>query len=242
MDSSKQGNRERYDTGRRADKYERSRWRRELSDEIAAWAASSIATYTAAGPRVLVVGGGVGYKDRLMRDRLPGATVVGLDLGHAPLMERAETFGLALNVQGDMEQLPIATGAFDAACFFGALHHSGRPDETLSETRRVLKPGGCLILVEPVSLKMWLQGRRFEPVGDNVNFKFSTSFLRDAVQRAGFIIRRHEGGHIAPRLFAVVTGATERALFAGLTLDRLLLRRLPGARLIGGISFIAATR
>jgi len=239
--TSKEANRARYDRGQRADKYARSRWRRELGDDLAAWASRQVTDFGPKAPKMLFVGGGVGYKDRLVGRSVPGSSVIGVDIGFAPLTERASAFGLPLNIQGDMEQLPIRDGAMDVVCFFGALHHSAEPRRTLIETRRVLGPQGLLVLAEPVSLKMHFRGERFAPVGDNVNFKFSVKFLIEEVAAAGFTIRRHEATHIAGRLLAAVAGVSERVLLTGLRFDR-LIRGLPGARTIGGVALIAATR
>lgn len=239
--TSKEANRARYSEGLRADKYSRSRWRRELGDDLAAWSAAQIARYAGPSPRMLFVGGGVGYKDRRVGEAVPGSSVIGLDIGFTPLVERASVFGLPLNIQGDMEHLPVRTESMDAVCFFGALHHSAEPRRTLIETYRALKPGGCLVLTEPVSLKMLLQRRTFEPVGDNVNYKFSVRFLLDEVVAAGFTVRRHDTTHIAGRVLATVAGVNEGVLMAGLRIDR-AIRWIPGAHLVGGVALVAATR
>lgn len=47
----------------------------------------------------------------------------------------------------DGERLPFDDGAFDIACSMGVLHHIENPRPMISEIRRVLKPGGRIILM-----------------------------------------------------------------------------------------------
>ena len=50
--------------------------------------------------------------------------------------------------EGELERLPIEDSQLDAATLILALHHIGAPDEALKEARRVLKPGGRLLIVD----------------------------------------------------------------------------------------------
>ena len=56
-----------------------------------------------------------------------------------PLMEKHE--GLTF-LQGDAQELPMATGVFDAAVIAFGLLHLPSPMRCLAEVHRVLKPGG----------------------------------------------------------------------------------------------------
>jgi len=50
--------------------------------------------------------------------------------------------------RGDMEALPIADGTLDVAILALVLHHLPEPARALSEVRRVLKPGGRVLMVD----------------------------------------------------------------------------------------------
>lgn len=50
--------------------------------------------------------------------------------------------------QGDLEDLPLDDGQLDAAILFLALHHLPEPSRVLAEARRVLKPGGRLLVID----------------------------------------------------------------------------------------------
>lgn len=49
---------------------------------------------------------------------------------------------------GDLERLPIEEGRLDAATLVLALHHQPEPGRVLAEVRRVLAPGGRLLVVD----------------------------------------------------------------------------------------------
>jgi ubiquinone/menaquinone biosynthesis C-methylase UbiE/DNA-binding HxlR family transcriptional regulator len=50
--------------------------------------------------------------------------------------------------QGDMEDLPIASGEVDLVLMHQVLHHALHPAQALEEAHRILKPGGRLVLLD----------------------------------------------------------------------------------------------
>jgi demethylmenaquinone methyltransferase/2-methoxy-6-polyprenyl-1,4-benzoquinol methylase len=101
-----------------------------------------------AGMRVLDVGTGTGLLAREIA-RITGspASVVGLDPSHAMMMAGRALTGVPL-VQGLGEALPFASGHFDFLTMGYALRHVADLDQTFDEYRRVLKPGGRILLLE----------------------------------------------------------------------------------------------
>ena len=98
------------------------------------------------GGPVLDVGcGPAGHVGRFLADR--GARVVGVDL--AP---RSLTVARRLNdptlafVAADMVALPVASGACAAVVAFYSLIYEADPSAALVELRRVLRPGGALLV------------------------------------------------------------------------------------------------
>ncbi len=97
------------------------------------------------GP-VLDVGPSGGLLARLLRDR--GRKVVGLD-------NSAEAAGIAWRVNGvpvvagDLLAAPFAEGSFAVVTMFHVLEHVEQPGEFLDAARRLLKPGGRLIVQVP---------------------------------------------------------------------------------------------
>ncbi|NEE21973.1 class I SAM-dependent methyltransferase, partial [Streptomyces sp. SID7499] len=63
---------------------------------------------------------------------------------------------MGLVVRGELEHggLPLADGCADAVLFSEILEHLVDPDQALDELRRVLRPGGHLMLSTP-NLAAW---------------------------------------------------------------------------------------
>jgi SAM-dependent methyltransferase len=103
-------------------------------------------------------------RDRLeaaAREIAPGSLVLDAGAGecpHAPLFAHTRYIKMdrgigdaawdysGIDVQGDIQALPFATGAFDAVVNIQVLEHLNEPSDAVREMARVLKPGGRLIL------------------------------------------------------------------------------------------------
>lgn len=121
------------------------------ADDCEPWAFSDeIHGYsTSAGKRVLDVGCGNGYV--LAQYAKFGADVAGVDLTQTAIDLSNKRFALA-GLKGDFrvtdgERLPFPDASFDIACSMGVLHHIEDPRPMIAEMRRVLKPGGRIILM-----------------------------------------------------------------------------------------------
>jgi ArsR family transcriptional regulator len=49
---------------------------------------------------------------------------------------------------GDLEELPLEAGEADVAMFHQSLHHALHPAKAVEEARRVLKPGGRIVILD----------------------------------------------------------------------------------------------
>ncbi len=101
--------------------------------------------------RVLDVGCGTGVFASRIREALPNAQVVGIDLVRGMLAKGAERWKRhadgVIAIQADSERLPFAWGTFDVVTCANSFHHYPHQDRAVDEMRRVLKPGGRLMLV-----------------------------------------------------------------------------------------------
>ncbi len=121
------------------------------ADDCEPWAFSNeIHGYSGSkGMRVLDVGCGNGYV--LSQYARFGAEVAGVDLTETALDLSRKRFALA-NLRGDFrvtdgDRLPFDDESFDIVCSMGVLHHIADPRPMIAEMRRVLKPGGQIILM-----------------------------------------------------------------------------------------------
>lgn len=73
--------------------------------------------------------------------------VIGLDLSEAMLAEVRRSLDIPL-IQGLAERLPLADGSVDFIAMGYALRHVADLTATFREFRRVLKPGGTVLLLE----------------------------------------------------------------------------------------------
>ncbi|MFH9350353.1 methyltransferase domain-containing protein [Kitasatospora sp. NPDC017646] len=109
-----------------------------------------------AGSRVLDAGCGAGVVARAMATRF-GLLVTGVDVLDFHLAEarrlsaRAALADRTVFSWGDYHELPFRDGEFDGAYSMETLVHSYQPARALAEFHRVLRPGGRLVLLGPMS-------------------------------------------------------------------------------------------
>ncbi len=102
-------------------------------------------------PRWLDLGCGTGG-NLAMLDALSPALVVGTDLSPIAMAFASKKAPHASIVGADISRtLPYADASFDVVTIFNVLCHNWIKDETevLAECRRVLRPGGLLLVTEP---------------------------------------------------------------------------------------------
>jgi ubiquinone/menaquinone biosynthesis C-methylase UbiE len=140
----------------------------------------------APGERVLEVGPGTGYYTlEVARHLEPGGQIDAVDLQQAMLdemMRRARARGLSnvVLVQGDAQRMPFPDATFDAAFLVATLGEVPDRDRALRELRRVLKPGGRLIVGE----------------GQPDPHMVPLAALRRESGAAGLHYQHHEGGRL----------------------------------------------
>lgn len=130
---------------------------------------------------VLDIGGGTGVWTQILRQNVVSLKVHAIDISFSTLRERPKD---DVCVCGDMEKLPFKDGSFDRALFFASIHHVRNTPGALEEANRVIRPGGYIVLQEPISLRLLLLRREIEPV-DDVEFCFSLRYLLKVLNQAG---------------------------------------------------------
>jgi len=103
--------------------------------------------------RILDIGCGTGYFTRLLQQRFPRAGLTAVDIA-LPMLKRARASSprrlpwrrRTVFAAADALELPFADTAFDLVASNLTLQWAASPERMLSEMRRVLAPGGLLLL------------------------------------------------------------------------------------------------
>ncbi len=171
-----------------------------------------------AGPAVIIdVGCGDGSALAVAAGQNPAHRLAGVDWS-ASALEQARARGLTV-LRGGVAApgLPIADGAADVVIMSELIEHLVDPDGAVAEVRRVLRPGGSLLLSTP-NLAAWynrgLLALGIQPI-------FSEVSLRGIYGRPGSVV----AGHL--RLF------TRRALTEFMTASGFRCVTVAGARFHG---------
>ena len=148
------------------------------------------------GDRLVDVGAGFGrladlysgYRQSILLDYSPDLLRDARKrLAHRPPLTLAASF----------YDIPLADGACDTAVMVRALHHAADVPAVLAELRRILRPGGALVLEHAnkrhlkAVLRYWL-GRGPNPFSleplefARLNFDFHPAYIRQALRTAGF--------------------------------------------------------
>ena len=165
---------------------------------------------------LLDVGCGTGVFAARVRDLFPRVRVWGLDLCDAMLRVGRERWrGLGdgfAPAQGDSERLPFPDGAFDVVTCSNSFHHYPHQDRAVAEMRRVLRPGGRLLLIDGHRDGLW--GRFIYDVCvagvEGAVHHASASRVRELFRRAGFA-RAEQEVHRGLAPFLLTEGTTPAA-------------------------------
>lgn len=105
------------------------------------------------GRRILEVGAGTGREAHILAER--GAKVVALDFSPQALRLSRQISALPRLVRGDALALPFPDQRFDLVYHQGLLEHFRDPLPLLRENRRVLRPGGLVLVDVPQTFHVY---------------------------------------------------------------------------------------
>jgi ubiquinone/menaquinone biosynthesis C-methylase UbiE len=104
--------------------------------------------------RVLDVGCGTGTLLRELARRVPAASLTGIDAATGMIAQARARFAGPVYLQGTAERLPFPDASFDLVISTTSFDHWADQRAGLAECRRVLAPGGHLMLADLFS--SWL--------------------------------------------------------------------------------------
>ena len=102
------------------------------------------------GKTVLEVGSGRGGGARYVAGTFQPASYTGMDIAQSAvdLANKIHVLPNLRFIQGSAENIPLADSSIDVVLNVESCHAYGSVDKFLAEVRRVLKPGGYLLLVD----------------------------------------------------------------------------------------------
>ncbi|MGA2907798.1 MAG: class I SAM-dependent methyltransferase [Terracidiphilus sp.] len=161
----------------------------ELAGGVLEWLAAQ------PGERILDLGCGDGQLTQ--RIAASGASVVGIDSSPA-MVTAARTRGIKADL-GPAEKLPYPDQMFEAVFSNAALHWVRGQDETLSQVRRVLRPGGRFvaemgghgnIAAIRVAFAAVLARHGFASLGERGNYYPTSDSYSSRLERHGFAVEK----------------------------------------------------
>jgi len=121
----------------------------------------ALALAYARGKTVLDIACGDGYGTRLLAHE--AASVTGIDKDAATIQQAQEKYRQP-NLEfltGDAENIPLTGNRFDLVVCFETIEHTSGQEKMMTELKRMLKPGGLLIISTPD--KAYFSGRQAAP-------------------------------------------------------------------------------
>ncbi|WP_408889442.1 class I SAM-dependent methyltransferase [Myxococcus faecalis] len=174
---------------------------------------SFLARELAGSRHVLEVGVGQGLQLSYFLSLMPeSCRYTGVDIAEAPLLEARKRLAPHLQERVTLqhavaERLPFEDGTFDAAFCLDVLHHAASQPSMLAEMKRVVRPGGQIICVEPNPLHPANLVFLRDPIEKGI-FQLTSANAREWTRHAGLEQLRLEN---LPVFFPSFPGALENA-------------------------------
>jgi SAM-dependent methyltransferase len=149
-----------------------------------------------AGRTVLEVGCGEGYGTDLLART--ARHVVGIDYDALTAAHARATYQTASFVRANLAALPVPSGSVDVVATLQVVEHVWDHAEFIEECRRVLRPGGRLMMTTPNRLTF--SPGLDAPVNPFHTKEFTAAELTELVAAHGFVIDAVLGLHAGSRL------------------------------------------
>ena len=136
---------------------------------------------------ILDIGCGTGTLARALSE--DGAAVTGIDPGAEALAKARGLVPAARFEAASAEALPFGEGQFDGAVMLNSLHHVPDPARALAEAARVLRPGGRLVVIEPLASGTFFDA--LKPIEDETAIRAAAqAAIAHAISEGAFACER----------------------------------------------------
>ena len=181
-------------------------WNEEMRDDAMEWFGIG------EGDRVLDVGCGTGFATEGLLQHTDD--VHGLDQSRHQMEKAFAKFGARDRVRfyrGDAERLPFADDAFDKVWSSGSIEYWPNPVDALAEFRRVVKPGGRVLVVGPD----YPDNPVFQRLADAIMLFYDETEAQRMFEDAGFVDIEHHIQQNAPGTPRAITTIARAPADAG---------------------------
>lgn len=151
------------------------------------------------GKVVLEAGSGEGYGADMISD--VAAHVIGVDYDASAVEHVRIRYPRVEMVEGNLAALPQADSSVDVVVNFQVIEHLWDQGQFLAECRRVLRPGGTLLISTPN--RITFSPGRDTPLNPFHTRELSAAELAELLAEAGLTVTRMAGIHHGPALRAL---------------------------------------
>ena len=160
---------------------------------------------------VLEAGCGEGYGAAVLAG--VARLVCGLDYDELTAAHVGKVYSRVRAVRGNLARLPLRTSTVDVVANLQVIEHLWNQAEFLAECRRVLRPGGRLLITTPNRLTF--SPGRDTPLNPFHTRELSPSELDDLIRSAGFTVELLTGLHHGPGIDDSIIDAQVRVVVSG---------------------------
>jgi 2-polyprenyl-3-methyl-5-hydroxy-6-metoxy-1,4-benzoquinol methylase len=141
------------------------------------------------GGRILDVGCGAGFFLRALSEK--SWRRYGVEIGNEAAGAAAKVLGEEHIFKGTLIESKFEKASFDVVTFWSALEHTNEPRTNLLEARRILKPGGTVVIQVPNAASYqakFFKGDWFSLDAPRHRYHFNLQNLKQILEATGFAI------------------------------------------------------